>query len=307
MMRKFFFTILSLGLAVGGESLALDVAAKHLEDYQQQRKTIGDEDALQELRLQYLYLSAKEAETAHPFNVGTWGRDMSANLALREKAYRLAETRYKEGLGTLWDVYETGIELYSYTESCVPICCCLSRPASESIISLEQLKSLRQTLSKAAEAGETRERWLKAEILWVHSIERDSRKVCAYRTELVELLRKRYQQGLATHWDVALAELDLMDAGLFLPPAEEVLQRWEEYLKAMSLRYEQMKQAAEAHPGYYFSKMMCELRLRQIITERTLSILKAVPSILVQQIVAEREGRFLPAPPFPPNARRNSD
>lgn len=305
-MYRFFLSVLCLCLAVGGACSALEVAARYLEDYQQQRKAIGDEDALQVLRLQCLYLSSKEAEQADPFNIETWGCNMPIVIATREKAYRLAEARYKAGLGTLWDVYETGIELYSYSESCASICRSLSRPAPVSLVSLDQLKELRQALSQAAEAGETRERWLKAEMLWAHGIEWDIGKVCAYRTELLELLRNRYQQGLATHWEVALAELDLQEAGLFLPPAEEVLQRWEEYTKAMSQLYEQMRKAAAAHPSYYFSKMMCELRLRQICTERTLSILKKVPS-LIEQEVAEAEGLFLPAGPPPPKASRDSD
>ena len=58
-MRKFFLTILCLGCALGGESPALDVAAKLLEDYQQQRKACGDEDALQVLRLKIRYTEMK--------------------------------------------------------------------------------------------------------------------------------------------------------------------------------------------------------------------------------------------------------
>ena len=294
MMKKIFLTILCLWLAVVGESPALDVAAKHLEDYQQQRKACGDEDALQVLRLQCQYLVSKDAVQAAPLDFESWMSNMPFILALHEKAYRLAETRYKKGLGSLWDMYETGMQLYSYTESCASICCTLSRPAPESLISLEQLKELKQTLSQAAMAGENRERWLKAEILWYTSIEQDLRKVCAYRTELVDLQQKRYRQGLATLWDVALAELELQQSGLFLPPAGEVLQRWEEYIKAISRVYEQMSQAAEAHPSYYFSKMMCELRLLQITTEQTFSVLKAVPSI-IQDEVARAEGLSAPS------------
>ena len=294
MMRKFFLTILCLGFTAGGESQALDVAAKHLEDYQQQRKACGDEDALQELRLRCRYLVSKDAVQAAPLDFESWMSNMPFILALHEKAYRLAETRYKKGLGTLWDMYETGMHLYSYTESCVSICCTLSRPAPESLISPEQLKALRQTLSQAAMDGENRERWLKTEIIWNTSIEQDLRKVRAYRTELVELQQKRYRQGLATLWDVALAELELQQSGLFLPPAEEVLQRWEEYIKAISCVYEQMSQAAEAHPSYFFSKMMCELRLLQITTERTFSVLKAAPSI-IQEEVARAEGLSAPS------------
>ncbi|MBR5895389.1 MAG: hypothetical protein IKZ13_07600 [Akkermansia sp.] len=301
MKRTFFLILLCLGLAVCGESPALDVAAKHLEDYRQQCKACGNEDALQELRLQCEYLVSKDAVQAAPLDFESWMSNMPFILALHEKAYRLAETRYKKGLGTLWDMYETGMQLYSYTESCASICCTLSRPAPESLISPEQLKELRQTLSQVAMAGENRERWLKAEILWSSGIEQDLRKVRAYRTELVELQQKRYRQGVATLWDVALAELELQQSGLFLPPAEEVLQRWEEYIKAISRVYEQMSQAAEAHPSYSFSKMMCELRLLQITTERTFCVLKAVPSI-IQDEVARAEGLSAPS-----NVSRDSD
>lgn len=302
-MRTFFLTILCVGLVVGGEGAALDVAAKHLEDYQRQRKAIGDEDALQVLRLQCLYHFSKKAAQTDPLDIDAWGSNMSIILAMHKRAYHLAEARYKEGLGTLWDVYETGIELYSCTESCTSICRYSSRPVPETFVTLEQLRELRQKLSHSAK--ETRERWLRAEILWNTCIERDRRKVCAYRSELLELQRNHYQQGLATHWEVALAELDLQEAGLFLPPAEEVLQRWEEYTKAISRLYEQMNQAAPAHLGYDFSKMMCELRLRQLRDERTLSILKAVPFVILQK-VAETEGLFLPAGP-PPDASKVSD
>lgn len=306
MMRRFFLTILCLGLAVGGESPAIEVAAKHLEDYQQQCKVCGDEEVLQVLRLQCLYQISKDAEQADPLDLATWGSNMPAILALHEKAYRLAEARYQKGLGSLWDMYETGIELYSYTESYASVCRFQFRPAPETLISPEQLRELRQTLSRAAMAEENRERWLKTEILWFTGMAKDRRKVCAYRSELLELQRKRYRQGLATHWEVALAELDLQQAGLFLPPAEEVLPRWEEYFKAITRLYQQLSQGAEAHPSYDFSKMMCELRLRQISTERIFSILKAVPSVIEQE-VASTDGLFLPAGPVPQTVSRDSD
>ena len=111
MIKKIFLTILCLWLAVGGESSALDVVAKHLEDYQQQRKACGDEDALQVLCLQCQYLVSKDAVQAAPLDFESWMSNMPFILALHEKAYRLAETRYKKGLGTLWDMYETGMQL----------------------------------------------------------------------------------------------------------------------------------------------------------------------------------------------------
>lgn len=65
-MIKFFLTILCIGIAVGGESPALDVAAKHLEDYRQQCKACGNGETLQELRLQCQYLVLKDAVKAAP-------------------------------------------------------------------------------------------------------------------------------------------------------------------------------------------------------------------------------------------------
>lgn len=283
MMKRLFLTVLCLGFALGSKSPAWDVAAKHLEDYRQQRKACGDEDALQVLRLQCMYHQLKDdtlcAESGE--------RNMAFILALHEKAYRLAETRYTQGLGTLWDVYETGFYLYQYSESCASLWSAPSRPAPQHLISLERLKELRQTLSQTAMAQENRERWLKAEILWIAGMGQDRRKVRAYRAELLELQRNRYRHGLATYWDVALAELDLQEEGLFLPPAEEVLQRWEKYSQAISQLYEQMRQAAEASPSYDFSQKLCELRLRQMSIERTLSILNAVPSIITQEVAKE--------------------
>lgn len=110
-MMKVLLIILCLGLSVGGKSLAVEVAAKHLEDYQQQRKACGDEDALQVLRLQCQYLVSKDAVQAAPLDFESWMSNMPFILALHEKAYRLAEIRYKKGLGTLWDMYETGMQL----------------------------------------------------------------------------------------------------------------------------------------------------------------------------------------------------
>lgn len=67
MKRTFFLILLCLGLAVCGESPALDVAAKHLEDYRQQCKACGNEDDLQELSLQCQYLVSKDAVQAATF------------------------------------------------------------------------------------------------------------------------------------------------------------------------------------------------------------------------------------------------
>jgi hypothetical protein len=66
LLKKIFLAILCLLLAVGGESPALDVAAKHLEDYRQQCKACGNEETLQELRLQCQYLVLKDAVQAAP-------------------------------------------------------------------------------------------------------------------------------------------------------------------------------------------------------------------------------------------------
>ena len=102
------FSILCMGLAIGGEGMATQVAAKHLKDYEWLRKASGEEDAIALLRMQSEYQSMVRGEVDD-----IWATSYAEEMSLREKAYDLAESRYKQGLGTVRDVYETGIELYA--------------------------------------------------------------------------------------------------------------------------------------------------------------------------------------------------
>ncbi|MBE6420189.1 MAG: hypothetical protein E7031_08675 [Akkermansiaceae bacterium] len=153
-MRKFFLTILCLGCALSGESPALDVAAKLLEDYQQQRKACGDEDALQVLRLKIRYTEMK-AWTALETDDEAYEQAEKELLALREQAYRLAKARYEQGLATMRDVYETGAQLYYMTESSQRV-----RPT------LEELRTMRMSLLRSARATGNKAEELKTEIIW---------------------------------------------------------------------------------------------------------------------------------------------
>ena len=115
MMRKLFLTLLSLVLAFGGESPALDVTARHLEAYRQQRKACGDEDELATLRLKANYIRLK-SWIALETDDDAFVQAQKELLDLRERAYLLAKARYEQGLASLRDVYETGAELYAMTE-----------------------------------------------------------------------------------------------------------------------------------------------------------------------------------------------
>lgn len=260
MMRKTFLTILSLGLAVGGECLALDVAEKHLKDYQQQRKICGDEDKLATLRLTANYQLLKSwAE------VGGGG-----NLALKDalqtyqdlcaQAYHLAESRYKQGFASVREVYETGAELYRCVENSNLIG---SDVSGVTLPSIESLRSMRQTLTRAAEATGSREDWLKTEIIWHFNIDRDFNKIPSYEAELLGILRQRYQQGLISQWELANAELDLQ-------PATSLEQRAADAAELYNRMYEHA--AATGDNSYPFTEQLFRARIRQLKAEGTLKM-----------------------------------
>lgn len=285
-LRTGIFSILCMGLAIGGEGMATQVAAKHLKDYEWLRKASGEEDAIALLRMQSEYQSMVRGEVDD-----IWATSYAEEISLREQAYDLAESRYKQGLGTVRDVYETGIELYdcirTYEEgrdlwmamrpNSAPI-----PPARECPISLEQLKALRQTVSAAAQASGNRLDWLNAEILWYTHMEVDCTKDRAYKAELADLLRKRYQQGFASRWEVALAELNLQQAMIYQPPVETVLQRWDEYIKAMADLYCQLEQIAKSGSGGdgRVYEQLFRLRLQQKQAEMTRHVLEKLPSAI---------------------------
>lgn len=198
-MRKFFLTILCLGCAVGGESPALDVAAKLLEDYQQQRKVCGDEDALQVLRLKIRYTEMK-AWTALDTDDEAYEQAEKELLALREQAYRLAKARYEQGLATMRDVYETGAQLYYMTESSQRV-----RPT------LEELRTMRMSLLRSARATGNKAEELKTEIIWYSNVELILTDIdLMYGEELRDLSREQYQQGLISYWELAQTEINLL-------------------------------------------------------------------------------------------------
>ena len=200
MIKKIFLTILCLWLAVGGESPALDVAAKLLEDYQQQRKACGDEDALQVLHLNARYTAVK-AWTALETDDAAYEKANEELLALREQAYRLAKARYEQGLASARDVYETGAELYCITEGSKVVC-----------PTLEELRAMRMTLLRSAKATGNRAEVLKTEIIWYRNVEMILTDIVRrYGEELLKLSREQYQQGLITYWDFKQVELILLN------------------------------------------------------------------------------------------------
>lgn len=199
-MRKFFLTILCLGCALGGESPALDVAAKLLQDYQQQRKACGDEDALQVLRLKIRYTEMK-AWTALETDDEAYDLASEELLSLRDQAYLLAKARYEQGLASMRDVYETGAQLYYMTESSQRV-----RPT------LEELRTMRMTLLRSARATGNKAEELKTEIIWYSNVELILTDIVnRYKEELLKLSRERYKQGLISYWDFKQAELNVLE------------------------------------------------------------------------------------------------
>lgn len=196
MMRKFFLTILSLGLAFGGESPALDVAARHLEAYRQQRKACGDEDELATLRLKADYIRLK-AWVVLETDDEAYLQAQKELLDLRDQAYRLAKARYEQGLAPLRDVYETGAELYAmpeHTEKVHP--------------TIAEMKSMHSALLKGAETMGNRVDELKTAIIWYSRVEKVlSDIVLTHEKELFNLLQERYRQGLCSYWELAHAKL----------------------------------------------------------------------------------------------------
>ena len=200
-MKKIFLTILCLWLSVGGESPALDVAAKLLEDYQQQRKACGDEDALQVLRLKARYTEVK-AWSALESDEDAYEQACKELIALREQAYRLAKARYEQGLASMRDVYETGAELY-YLSKII---------STNAHPTLEELRTLRSALLRSAEVTGNRADALKTEIIWYSSVELVLTDIVnRYKEELLKLSRERYKQGLISYWELAQAELNLLN------------------------------------------------------------------------------------------------
>ncbi|MBQ9096377.1 MAG: hypothetical protein IJY53_08575, partial [Akkermansia sp.] len=182
-MKKIFLTILCLWLAVGGESPALDVAAKLLEDYQQQRRACGDEDELAMLRLRADFTWLK-AWTALETDDEAYDLASEELLSLREQAYLLAKARYEQGLASLRDVYETGAQLYYMTESSQRV-----RPT------LEELRTMRMTLLRSARATGNKAEELKMEIIWYSNVELILTDIdLMYGEELRDLSREQYQQ-----------------------------------------------------------------------------------------------------------------
>lgn len=203
-MRKFFLTILCLGCALGGESPALDVAAKLLEDYQQQRKACGDEDALQVLRLKIRYIEMK-AWTALETDDEAYEQAEKELLALREQAYRLAKARYEQGLATMRDVYETGAELYGMTKY-------MTNGSKRERPTPEELRTMRSALLRSAEVTGNRADALKTAIIWYSSVEPVLTDIVnRYAEELLKLTREQYQQGLTSYWDFKQAELNVLE------------------------------------------------------------------------------------------------
>lgn len=301
-MRKLFLTILCLGLAVGGKCLAVEVAAKHLEDYLQHSKMKGEDNAVTTLRMQeqYLWLKTLQLISETSGSKGVLAGELTRNpgdVRGQEKAYQLAKSRYEQGLGTLWDVYETGLELYvaysfvGFIENNV-LPGREAVPTAKEDISFEQLNDLRRILTNASNVSGDREAWLRTEILWSIHVSENIDDEITYKTELVELLRNRYRQGLATHWEIAIAELDLQKVRLrmerrraLLPcatprafPTADDAQKWEELVRDVNALYRQLAQTAE--DSHHADSRICEqlfhLRFMLLRVTYTLNNIKAV-------------------------------
>lgn len=299
---KVLLIILCLGLSVGGKSLAVEVAAKHLEDYLQHSKMKGEDNAVTTLRMQeqYLWLKTLQLISETSGSKGVLAGELTRNpgdVSGQEKAYQLAKSRYEQGLGTLWDMYETGLELYvAYSvvgfieNNVLP-----GRevvPTAKEDISFEQLNDLRRILTNAANASGNREAWLRTEILWSIHVSENIDDEITYRTELVELLRNRYLQGLATHWEVAIAELDLQKVRLLMErrrallpgassrlfPTSDDAQKWEVFVRDVNALYRQLAQTDEdsRHSDSRICEQLFHLRFMLLRAEYTLNNIKAV-------------------------------
>ena len=299
---KVLLIILCLGLSVGGKSLAVEVAAKHLEDYLQHSKMRGQDNAVTTLRMQeqYLWLKTLQLISETSGSKGVLVGELTRNpgdVSGQEKAYQLAKSRYEQGLGTLWDMYETGLELYvAYSfvgfieNNVLP-----GRevvPTAKEDISFAQLNDLRRILTNAANASGNREAWLRTEILWSIHVSTNIDDEITYRTELVELLRNRYLQGLATHWEVAIAELDLQKVRLLMErrrallpgassrlfPTSDDAQKWEVFVRDVNALYRQLAQTDEdsRHSDSHICEQLFHLRFMLLRAEYTLNNIKAV-------------------------------
>lgn len=299
---KVLLIILCLGISVGGKSLAVEVAAKHLEDYLQHSKMKGEDNAVTTLRMQeqYLWLKTIQLISETSGSKGVLAGELTRNpgdVSGQEKTYQLAKSRYEQGLGTLWDMYETGLELYvAYSvvgfieNNVLP-----GRkvvPTAKEDISFEQLNDLRRILTNAANASGNREAWLRTEILWSIHVSKNIDDEITYRTELVELLRNRYLQGLATHWEVAIAELDLQKVRLLMErrrallpgastrlfPTSDDAQKWEVFVRDVNALYRQLAQTDEdsRHSDSRICEQLFHLRFMLLRAEYTLNNIKAV-------------------------------
>lgn len=254
---------------------ALESAGKHLEAYLQGCRTGDKGETVRALRLQALYqLSSHLARPVGNDLVCTEAEAAQA-LALYAEAYRLADTRYRKGEGSLRDVYETGLELFS----CAVFFPELQDKANLRAPSAAHLSKLRRKLIDAAVVENNREEQLRIEILWFQRMEPDGKKARSYQEELVNLLQQRCHEGMISHWEVASAELELQGMSLFTPSADTdtVLQRMETLAKAAASLYRNLEQIA-ATPKVSDLRILEQLflvRLRKLESEKALILMQS--------------------------------
>lgn len=254
---------------------ALESAGKHLEAYLQECRTDDRGDTIRALRLQALYRLS--SHLAHPeSNVLVCTKAEAAQaLALCAEAYRLAATRYRKGEGSLRDVYETGLELFS----CAAFYPELQDEANLRAPSAAHLSKLHRMLIDAAVAENNREDQLRIEILWFQRMKPDNQKARSYQAELVNLLQRRCHEGMISHWEVASAELALQEMSLFIPPADidTVLQRMEARAKAAASLYRTLEQIAATSKvsNRRILEQLFRVRLHKQESEKTLILMRS--------------------------------
>lgn len=265
------FVLVCSALTLFAESPALELAAKHLEDYQQQRKICGKEDELATLRLQVLYLQTKVKLDKSANKTQAVAEDTKQLLKLCAQAYHLARSRYEHGTGSLQDVYETAYilnEQVSYYHDNADF-------LQGDVPTEEDLVRMRETLKNAATAANDRAAWLRAEVFWFRSRAPEHGEMVfdKYKTELITLLRERYQQGLISYWELACSEQELKDI-TFNPkksPAEaaKFREKLAENAAEATEFYRQLEQHATAtgRADYQFTELLLRARLRQLDTE----------------------------------------
>ena len=266
-MNRFLLSILCLGLAVGSECPALEVAEKQL-DALLQRSRNGNLDSVLAWRLQALFLTNKAMlqmfhdENQEIESAGTGQedlqednteqtqdasqRDFDTALNILHQAHHLAAARYKAGFASIDALFETGAELYHTAQ--VYAMWYDAKDMTVPVPSVEELLSQHSCITKAAAATGDTERRLKADLLRYRYIERTQDKVVQLQKAKVEWIQNKLHAGMATQWELREAKLDLQESEIFqtIESVDAIRQRLNSYSTNAAAFYTDMQNAAAA-------------------------------------------------------------